>query len=234
MKYTAVLFSAGLDSAVLLADVLARRGNGETVQALHVSVGFAWEREERMMAARLFDKAPFAGRVDPLVLLTFDMRDVFPDTHWAVRGTPPAFDTPDEDVFLDGRNVILTSKAAVFVARQARPRPSSARLLMATLAGNPFPDATPDFLGAQGRALSLGLDLPITIEAPFAAFHKSDVIRRGLELGVPLELTLSCMQPTDGLHCGKCSKWRERRHAKEKWPFGRLSERTAGASRSNF
>ena len=212
-KYTAVLFSAGLDSAVLLADALARRGADETVQALYVAVGFAWEAEERGMAARLLGAAPFAGRTTPAVMLSFDMRDVFPDTHWAVRGTPPAFDTPDEDVFLDGRNVILTSKAAVFIARHARPRYTSARLLMGTLAGNPVPDATPDFLAAQSRALSYGLDLPMAVEAPFAALHKSDVIRRGVELGVPLELTLSCMQPHDGSHCGKCSKCRERRDA---------------------
>jgi 7-cyano-7-deazaguanine synthase len=212
-KYTAVLFSAGLDSAVLLADALARQSADETVQALHVSVGFAWEAEERAAAARLFEQAPFAGRVDPPVLLSFDMRDVFPDTHWAVRGTPPAFDTPDEDVFLDGRNVILASKAAVFITRHARPRPTSARLLMGTLAGNPFPDATPEFLAAEGRALSLGLDLPITVDAPFARVHKPDVIRRGVELGVPLGLTLSCMEPKEGTHCGRCSKCRERRDA---------------------
>jgi 7-cyano-7-deazaguanine synthase len=41
--------------------------------------------------------------------------------------------------------------------------------------------------------------------------HKEDVIRLGLELGVPLELTLSCMNPADGDHpCGRCSKCRER------------------------
>ena len=34
-----------------------------------------------------------------------------------------------------------------------------------------------------------------------------------VELGVPLELTLSCMQPADGRHCGRCSKCRERRDA---------------------
>ena len=84
---------------------------------------------------------------------------------------------------------------------------------MGTLAGNPFPDATPQFLEAQGRALSLGLDLPFAVEAPFAALHKADVIRRGVELGVPMELTLSCMQPSDGMHCGRCSKCRERRDA---------------------
>jgi len=212
-KYTAVLFSAGLDSAVLLADALARRAPDETVQALHVSVGFAWESEERAMAAQLFETAPFAGRVEPPVLLSFDMRDVFPDTHWAVRGTPPAFDTADEAVFLDGRNVILTSKAAVYITRHVRSRHTSARLLMGTLACNPFPDATSEFLAAQGHALSLGLALPISVEAPFATLHKSDVIRLGAELGISFERTLSCMQPQGGLHCGRCSKCRERRDA---------------------
>ncbi|HEX6465453.1 MAG TPA: 7-cyano-7-deazaguanine synthase [Vicinamibacterales bacterium] len=208
-----MLFSAGLDSAVLLADALARRADGETLQALYVSVGFAWEAEERAMASRLFAKPPFAGRIDPPVLLEFDMRDIFPAAHWAVKGIPPAFDTPDEDVFLDGRNVILTAKAAVFIARHARPGHSSARMLMGTLAGNPFPDATPEFFAGQSRALSQGLNLPLTLEAPFATMDKSDVIRRGVELGVPFELTLSCMQPKGGSHCGRCSKCRERRDA---------------------
>jgi 7-cyano-7-deazaguanine synthase len=43
--------------------------------------------------------------------------------------------------------------------------------------------------------------------------HKADVVRLGIELGVPLELTLSCMNPRDGMHCGQCSKCRERRDA---------------------
>jgi 7-cyano-7-deazaguanine synthase len=45
------------------------------------------------------------------------------------------------------------------------------------------------------------------------SMHKSDVIRLGVRLGVPLELTLSCMQPEDERHCGRCSKCRERRDA---------------------
>jgi 7-cyano-7-deazaguanine synthase len=217
MNYTAVLFSGGLDSAVLVAEALDR-GRGHNVErgsvrAIYVSVGFAWEAEERAMAARLFATRPFAGAVDPFVELRFDMRDVFPPTHWAVRGRPPSFDTPDEDVFLDGRNVILLSKAAVYMSSlQPRP-PRTIRLLLGSLAGNPFPDAAPEFFAAMGRALSLGLDATIEIEAPFASLHKSDVIRRGIDLGVPLELTLSCMQPKDGLHCGRCSKCRERRDA---------------------
>jgi 7-cyano-7-deazaguanine synthase len=207
VNYSAVLFSGGLDSAVLVADA-ARSG---PVRAIYVSVGFAWEAEERAMAARLFARPPLAGAVEPPVELQFDMRDVFPPTHWALRGEPPAFDTPDEDVYLVGRNVILLSKAAVYVAASAPGR--TTRLLLGSLAGNPFPDATPEFFAAMSRALSLGLGASIAVEAPFAALHKAGVIRKGIELGVPLELTLSCMQAKDGLHCGRCSKCRERRDA---------------------
>jgi 7-cyano-7-deazaguanine synthase len=200
-----VLFSGGLDSAVLAADALAR---GQRVRPVYIAVGFAWEAEERAMAARLFASPPFAGRIDPLVALTFDMRDVFPSSHWAVRGEAPAFDTPDEDVYIHGRNVILTAKAAVYMTREGIEH-----LLLGTLAGNPFPDATPEFFASMSRALTLGLGAALTITAPFAALHKDDVIKRGAELGVPFELTLSCMQADDGKHCGQCSKCRERRDA---------------------
>src|SRR3954453_12293352 len=135
-KYTAVLFSGGLDSAVLIAAEIQQ----SRVQPVYVSVGFAWEDEERAIAARFLSPPSIAGRVKPLVHLAFDMRDVFMSAHWAVRGEPPAFDTPDEDVFIDGRNVILLSKAAVFMARA-----DISRVLIGPLAGNPFPDATPDF-----------------------------------------------------------------------------------------
>ena len=197
----------------MLAADAARRG---PVRPLYVAVGFAWEAEEQAMAARLFAGAPFAGGlIDPLVPLTFDMRDVFPPTHWAVRGEPPAFDTPDQDVYIRGRNVILLAKAAAYMAGafSSAAAPDGLTVLLGTLAGNPFPDATPEFFAAMSRALSLGLDHPFTIQAPYASWRKSDVIRRGRELGVPLELTLSCMQPRDGRHCGRCSKCRERRDA---------------------
>jgi 7-cyano-7-deazaguanine synthase len=135
-----------------------------------------------------------------------DMRDVYPAQHWAVRGEAPGFDTPDEDVYIDGRNIVLLAKASVYMARTGLTR-----ALLGPLAGNPFPDATREFFTAMARALSLGLASPIRIETPLAAMHKADVIRLGASLGVPFELTLSCMEPKDGLHCGRCSKCRERR-----------------------
>ena len=201
---TAVLLSAGLDSAVLAAAEL----RAAHVHPIYVAAGLAWEREERRALDRLLALPPFAGRIAPLVRLTFSVEDLYPASHWALRGEPPAFDTPDEDVYLTGRNVVLLSKAAIYCAQQRIPR-----IALGPLAGNPFPDATPEFFTAMARALSLGLAHDLEVATPFATMHKADVVRLGAELGVPLELTLSCMNPRDGLHCGQCSKCRERRDA---------------------
>ena len=201
---TAVLLSAGLDSAVLAA-AEARSGD---VHPIYVSAGLAWEGGELAALDRLLAAAPFAQRVAPLARLSFPVEDLYPATHWALRGEPPAFDTPDEDVYLAGRNVMLLSKAAIYCSRH-----SIGRIAIGPLAGNPFPDATPQFFETMARALSLGLAHMIVIDAPFAAMDKSEVIRLGVQLGVPLELTLSCMNPQDGRHCGRCSKCRERRDA---------------------
>jgi 7-cyano-7-deazaguanine synthase len=200
-----VLFSGGLDSAVLLA---LQRARDDVVWPVHVRSGLAWEEAEAHAIGRLLDAAPFAGRIGRLATIAVDMRDVYPADHWAVTGTPPAYDTPDEDVYLDGRNIILLSKAAVLAARLG-----ASRVALGPLQGNPFPDATPQFFEAFGRGLSLGLDYPLALETPLAHLHKEDVVKLGLELGVPLALTLSCMSPRGGIHCNRCSKCRERRDA---------------------
>jgi len=204
MPETAVLFSGGLDSAVLLAE----ESQAAVVHPLYVSTGLAWEPVERAIASRLLATPVFAGRVRPLVSLDFTVRDLYAPTHWAIRGVPPAYDTPDEDVYLVGRNIVLLAKAGIYSAQHR-----IGRVALGPLAGNPFPDATPAFFEAMGRALSLGLAHEITIATPFREVDKKDVIRRGIALGVPLEHTLSCMNPVGDAHCGACSKCRERRDA---------------------
>jgi 7-cyano-7-deazaguanine synthase len=144
--------------------------------------------------------------VEPLATLSVDMTDVYPPGHWAVAGTPPGYHTPDEDVYLEGRNIVLISKAAVFCARVR-----TGRLALGPLAGNPFPDATAEFFEAMSHAMSLGLAHSLDIAAPFSRMHKAEVIRLGHALDVPLALTLSCMNPAGDAHCDRCSKCRERR-----------------------
>jgi len=200
----AVLFSGGLDSAVLLFD----RAQHGPVVPLYVRAGLAWEPAEQQVAAQLIAAAPRDGAIQPLVPLDFTVRDLYPPTHWALAGTPPAYDTPDEDVYLVGRNLALLTKAGIHCAREG-----IGRLALGPLAGNPFPDARPEFFAAMARALTLGLDRAMQIATPFSSMHKEDVIRLGVQLGVPFELTLSCMNPVGLHHCGACSKCRERHEA---------------------
>jgi 7-cyano-7-deazaguanine synthase len=182
------------------------------VQPIYVSAGLAWEAAERA-AVEAFLRAAELSAVRPLASLAVDMRDIYAATHWSVTGRPPGYHTPDEDVYLPGRNIVLLGKAAILCASAGIER-----LAIGTLDHNPFPDATPEFRAAMGEALSLGLGHPLRIEAPYARLSKSDVITRGVQAHVPLALTLSCMNPIAASagfprHCGLCSKCRERHDA---------------------
>lgn len=217
------MLSGGLDSAVLAA----QESRDYIVHPVYVAGGLAWEEGEQRAIRQLLSRPPFDNGkrpIQPLVRLEFSMRDIYPETHWAVTGRPPAYDTPDEDVYLHGRNIALLSKAAVYAASRA-----ISRIVVAPLAGNPFPDATPQFFAALSTAFTLGLGAPIDVAAPFAHLHKEDVVMIGAELGVPMELTLSCMNPSGTSHCGLCSKCRERRDA---FHAARVTDRTAYANAS--
>jgi len=196
------LVSGGLDSAVLVGDLLRR---GLDVQPLYVRAGLVWEKEEIAALRRLL-RALRSRRLRPLAVIDVPMTDVY-GRHWSTGGgPPPGFFTPDERVYLPGRNIALLSKAATFCALRGIPS-----IAIGILEGNPFPDATPEFFRALAKGVSLGLDASLRIRAPFRALSKADVIRRGR--GLPLDLTLSCARPERGRHCGLCSKCRERAHA---------------------
>jgi 7-cyano-7-deazaguanine synthase len=219
---TLVLLSGGLDSAVLAAHE-AQHGH---VLPVYVSVGLAWEGAEQAMVERLLRAPVFAGKIEPLVRVEFTMRDIYAPTHWAITGKPPSYDTPDEDVYLTGRNLVLLTKAGVVASKH-----NAQRIALGPLAGNPFPDARPEFFRSMSTSLSLGLDHETEIVTPFLDWQKDEVIRRGVELGVPLELTLSCMNPPSPSpsHCGLCSKCRERRDA---FAAARVTDPTIYANQS--
>jgi len=201
---TLVLLSGGLDSAVLLSYIGNQGERGEEVVPVHIRCGYAWEHAEAHCIQRLM-KSALAPRIKPLRSIHFDMRDILPEGHWALTGIAPAYDTDDEEVYLQGRNITLLSKAAV-LASQLKIK----KIAIGLLKGNPFPDATPTFLQTMGRALTLGLAADIQILTPFVTWTKADIVKEARRVGLPLDLTISCMMPIGGRHCGRCSKCRER------------------------
>jgi len=178
------------------------------VQPIYVSCGLPWESFELTFLARFLAEYRAPHALLPLARLELPVGDVYPKTHWAIRGVPPAHDTADDDVYLVGRNITLLAKAGIYCAFARL-----SRIAVGQLQGNPFSDATPEFFSAMAHALSLGLNHRLDIAFPFLSKTKADVIRLGASLQVPFELTLSCMNPQESGHCGVCSKCRERRDA---------------------
>ena len=68
-----------------------------------------------------------------------------------------------------------------------------------------YPDCRPEFYAAFQNVLDLGTrpETHITIKTPVIAMRKSEIVRKGLDLGAPLHLTWSCYQESDAA-CGKC------------------------------
>jgi len=195
----AVLASGGLDSSVLLAELVRR---GHAVQPLYVRSGLQWEAVERDWLCR-FLRALRAPRLHRLVELTLPASDVY-GAHWSISGKgTPGHDAPLDSNYLPGRNLLLLSKAAVFCAQH-----DIAAVALAVLRDNPFADGAPEFFRRFAATARCGLGVPLEVRTPFRGLSKSTVIRRGR--GLPLHLTFSCARPRGRLHCGMCTKCAER------------------------
>lgn len=201
----AVLVSGGIDSAILAVDLLA---SFAAVHPIYVRFGLRWEETELACLRRYLD----AVREDrpglrPLTVLDEPVGAVY-GPHWSTRGPSdvPGYDSPDEAVYLPGRNVLLAAKAAVWCRLR-----DVEHLAFGVLRGNPFPDSTPAFFDELAAVLNRAMSGRLAILRPYETLSKVEVLRRGDRL--PLHLTLSCLDPVDGAHCGDCNKCAERRNA---------------------
>ena len=81
-------------------------------------------------------------------------------------------------------------------------------------AGNAYPDCSFEFTQKINDAIFLGTAGQVKVIAPFVNASKADVVKEGLRLGVPYELTWSCYE--GGEHpCGKCGTCIDRKKAFE-------------------
>lgn len=198
----AVLASGGLDSCVLIYDLLQK---GRTVQPIHVATDLTWQADETK-GLRNFLRGIARPKLKGLVSLKLPVADLYKD-HWSVTGrNVPGPETEDAAVFLPGRNLLLVVKAAIWCQMNQVPE-----LALATLAANPFADASPEFFKSFEQTLLLSHGSPLSILRPYSSLPKRQVMELGR--GAPLHLTFSCIQPIQGLHCGKCNKCAERQAA---------------------
>jgi 7-cyano-7-deazaguanine synthase len=198
----AVLVSGGLDSCILLAECCRRHS---AVHPLYVRNGLSWEGVE-LTYLRRFLEAIRKESLQPLQILEMPVADIY-GTHWSTTGeNVPGADTPDEAVFLPGRNVLLLAKAILWCHLN-----QVSEVALAPLGSNPFPDATPAFFAAYQDVVNQAVGGRVRVSRPYATLHKTDVMERGQQL--PLQLTFSCIRPIGERHCGRCNKCAERRRA---------------------
>ena len=82
-------------------------------------------------------------------------------------------------------------------------------------AGDAYPDCSEEFVSAIDKAVSIGTYGQVSVMAPFAGLHKSDIVLTGLEIGVPYALTWSCYKGGEK-QCGTCATCIDRKRAFEK------------------
>ena len=199
---TAVLVSGGLDSAILLADMVNHKF--PKVWPIFIQCGLYWEKTE-LQYLRKFITAIESPNLGELIVLDIPVSDLYKD-HWSLTGiNVPDTESPDEAVFLPGRNVLLTAKSLLWCnLNQVKS------LSLAVLESNPFPDATDSFFLGMEHTINESVSGHVKLLRPYAGMHKTDVLKLGRE--APLEHTFSCIYPTNGVHCGKCNKCAERKN----------------------
>jgi 7-cyano-7-deazaguanine synthase len=68
-----------------------------------------------------------------------------------------------------------------------------------------YPDCRPEYYKALNRLIDEGTrpSTRIVVETPLIELRKSQIVRKGSELGAPFQLTWSCYR-TEGSACGTC------------------------------
>jgi 7-cyano-7-deazaguanine synthase len=194
-----LLMSGGLDSGVLLHQLLEE---GWNVQPFYVLSGCLWQSAE-LAAVHQYLAALAQPRLSPLIELELPVDDLYAG-HWSMTGKAvPDDHTPDEAVFLPGRNPLLLLKPALWCVMHGIPG-----IALATLAANPFDDATPEFFARFEAMIEQATGREFRVVRPFETLSKRCVMKLGQ--GLPLEFTFSCISPVAGRHCGRCNKCAER------------------------
>ena len=202
------LVSGGMDSCVTAA--IGRQEN-EELAFLHVSYGQRTEARERQAFNELADHFGVTKRLavsiehlkqiggssltDPNIAVT--------EANLASPEIPTSY-VPFRNSHLLS---IATSWAEVIGAQ---------RIYIGAVAedSSGYPDCRPEFYEAFQRAIDTGTkpETRIEIVTPVIDLRKAEIVKRGVELSAPFELTWSCYQ-AENEACGRCDSCALRRRA---------------------
>ena len=205
-KKALVLCSGGVDSTTLLAMAVERFG-AKNVFALSISYG---QRHEKEM-----ESAKEVARYYGVKQRFLDLTNIFAESNCSLLAHSTQ-NIPEESyaeqlsetggypvsTYVPFRNGLFLSSAA----SMALSLGCSVLFYGAhhdDWAGNSYPDCSKEFVDAMNRAIVEGTGGELCVEAPFVMWSKADIVKKGLELNVPYELTWSCYEGGE-YPCGVC------------------------------
>ncbi len=211
-----VLSSGGVDSTTALALAVEQYGR-ENVVALSISYGQKHDKE--------ISSAKAVAKHYGVEQLFLDLTDIFqysdcsllrqshediPLESYAEQIQETGGETPVSTYVPFRNGLFLSCAASIALSKGCGVLIYGAHADDA--AGFAYPDCSPAFHQAMDAAVYEGSGHQLRIEAPFVRWTKAQVVKKGLELGVPYELTWSCYQGGDK-PCGQCGTCLDRAKA---------------------
>ena len=198
-----VLLSGGMDSCVTVAIARERHG-AENIALVHAGYGQRTQARERQAFS---DIADFYGVRERLVVQLDHFRAIGGSALTDERIAVPenSLDTASASIpvsYVPFRNAHFLS-VAVSWAEAIGAREAYIGAVAEDSSG--YPDCRPEYYRAFQEVVRVGTrpETQIEIVTPVITLKKSEIIRKGMELGAPLHLTWSCYQSEDAA-CGAC------------------------------
>ena len=212
-----VLFSGGVDSTTCLGIAVDKYG-AENVVALSIAYGQKHTKEiecsqkiaQHYGVEHLYLDLGKIFQYSNCSLLSHSDQEI-PTESYAeqiekTHGAPVSTYVPFRNgLFLSSAASIALSKGCEVIYYGAHSDDA---------AGNAYPDCSDAFNKAINDAIYIGSGNQLKVEAPFIGLTKAQVVKKGLELKVPYELTWSCYMGEDK-PCGVCGTCIDRAKAFE-------------------
>lgn len=210
-----VLFSGGVDSTTCLGIAVDKYG-AENVVALSIAYGQKHTKEiecsqkiaQHYGVEHLYLDLGKIFQYSNCSLLSHSDQEI-PTESYAkqiekTHGAPVSTYVPFRNgLFLSSAASIALSKGCEVIYYGAHSDDA---------AGNAYPDCSDAFNKAINEAIYIGSGNQLKVEAPFIGLTKAQVVKKGLELKVPYELTWSCYMGEDK-PCGVCGTCLDRAKA---------------------
>lgn len=202
------LLSGGMDSSTL---AYLAKSDGYDIYALHLNYGQRTQGKELACArtiAGLLQAKEFA-EIDVGYFSRFGASSLT-DKKIAVEEFDPVR-AQIPNTYVPFRNANLLSIATSFAeAKEAE----AVYIGVQSLDYSGYPDCRPQFIEAFQRVIDLGTKetTHITLKTPFIRMTKTDILRKGMALGVPYEHTWSCYR-NETRACGTCGSCHFRQEA---------------------